>query len=156
MDHNTEQKLVKSIRVSNLNILKLFTEHPLALKDVSEHLRGNHQKPSINSETLEVIEEVQHQLEMIEQLKKSLLTAKLDLVVKIAHFYKKRINQHQSDMHFLDLIQEGNIGLMKAVDQFDYCRNSQGSSQEFSKYAQRSIHQAISQALAQTLIKNSL
>ena len=151
MDHNTEQKLVKSIRASSLHILKLFTEHPLALKDVSEHLRGNHQKPSINSETLEVIEEVQHQLEMIEQLKKSLLTAKLNLVVKIAHFYK-----NQSDMHFLDLIQEGNIGLMKAVDQFDYCRNSQGSSQEFSKYAQRSSHQAISQALAQTLIKNSL
>jgi DNA-directed RNA polymerase sigma subunit (sigma70/sigma32) len=169
MDHDIEQKLVKSIRVSSLRILKLLTEHPLALKEVSEHLHGNGFKSSMKSEALEVIEEVQHQLEMIEQFKKSLLTAKLNLVVKIAHFYKQQVNQpqvyqHHSAMHFLDLIQEGNIGLMKAVDQFDYCRDpqvssqagSQAGSQGFSKYVQRSIHQAISQALTQTLIKNSL
>jgi len=74
-----------------------------------------------------------------EEARQRLIQANLRLVVSIAKHYVNRSN----NMSILDLIQEGNIGLSKAVDKFDYRRGF-----KFSTYATWWIRQAIARALA--------
>ncbi len=86
---------------------------------------------------LKVLDRLEHAETYIEQGRSDLIRANLRLVVSIAKRYMGR------GLQFLDLVQEGNLGLMKAVDKFEYQRGY-----KFSTYATWWIRQRITRALA--------
>ena len=142
------RKTLREIRSSPLRQRGVTKKRRLPPADLEERSRviaaAKTKKKNVEEEAQlsesalrDIVREIQDGERMAETAKVRLIEANLRLVVSIG---KKHTNR---GLPFLDLIQEGNIGLMKAVDKFDYKRGY-----KFSTYATWWIRQAITRAIA--------
>lgn len=136
-------QIPKSAKDSQVvTVLKLKKSELLALKakvdDADKIIKDVRDRTGMGKRELkDALEIVEDRLLRAKRAKSELIEANLRLVVSIAKKYTNR------GLQFLDLIQEGNIGLMKAVDKFEYQRGY-----KFSTYATWWIRQAITRAIA--------
>jgi len=162
LEHLIMELCIKKSKVARKTFISSFPHHETDLKWINKFARANKshardlldnakeiiraQKKLLVIETevglnIPEIKEINRQVSIgdtkIRKAKKEMTEANLRLVISIAKKYTNR------GLQFLDLIQEGNIGLMKAVDKFEYRRGY-----KFSTYATWWIRQAITRSIA--------
>jgi RNA polymerase primary sigma factor len=127
-------KKVKKLNLPKEELMFLIEK----ITETKEYIDAIEDKTTMSFKEMQRIsKEIDANLRKSESAKNELIKANLRLVVSIAKKYTNR------GLQFLDLIQEGNIGLMKAVDKFEYQRGY-----KFSTYATWWIRQAITRAIA--------
>ncbi len=136
--NETNEAWLKPLLESDKPYAKLLPDHAEAIRAAQQRL-AEIEKESLIS--VKDIKEINRRVSIGEiqarAAKKEMIEANLRLVISIAKKYTNR------GLQFLDLIQEGNIGLMKAVDKFEYRRGY-----KFSTYATWWIRQAITRSIA--------